>query len=100
MTTIKLVIAPEAADDIQQAYSWYERQRTGLGEGFLTCVDACLATIRRSPELHAPVHENYRRALIRRFPYMIFYEYIEDVVTVFCVFHTSRDPHKWKARLR
>jgi hypothetical protein len=45
------------------------------------------------------VHETYRRALIRRFPFAIFYEYAGTKVTVYAVFHTSRDPEKWRNRL-
>ncbi len=51
------------------------------------------------PELHAKVHEEYRRALVRRFPYAIFYEYTGGKVTVYCIFHASRDPKKWRNRL-
>jgi plasmid stabilization system protein ParE len=70
-----------------------------LGEEFLSCVDACLEGIRRTPEMHAVVHENYRRGLVRRFPYAVFYEYAEDTVTVYGIFHTSRNPEKWRQRL-
>jgi hypothetical protein len=51
------------------------------------------------PEMYAFAHEGYRRALVRRFPYAVFYEYANDVVTVYCVFHTARDPAKWRRRL-
>jgi plasmid stabilization system protein ParE len=95
----ELILAPEAQRDIDEAYAWYERQRTGLGEEFLTCVDACIQAISRTPGMHRVVHENYRRALVRRFPYAVFYEATEDTVTVYCVFHTSRDPEKWRERL-
>ena len=95
----RLIIAPEAARDIDEAYGWYESQRVGLGEEFLGCVDACIQAIRRMPEMHARVYENYRRALVRRFPYAVFYDYSGGPVTVYCVFHTSRDPQKWRERL-
>jgi hypothetical protein len=49
--------------------------------------------------MSALVYEAYRRALIRRFPFASFYEYAESVVTVYAVFHTSRDPGKWRQRL-
>jgi hypothetical protein len=49
--------------------------------------------------MHALVHENYRRGLVRRFPYSVFYEYANDTVTVYCIFHHSRDPGKWRRRL-
>jgi plasmid stabilization system protein ParE len=95
----ELIVAPEAEQDLAEAYAWYEARRVGLGEEFLTSVDACIEAIRRSPEMHQIVHENYRRGLVRRFPYAVFYEYTNETVTVYCVFHTSRDPAKWRRRL-
>ncbi|PIQ45289.1 MAG: recombinase [Deltaproteobacteria bacterium CG12_big_fil_rev_8_21_14_0_65_43_10] len=95
----ELIIAPEAQEDVDEAYCWYKNRRPGLGEEFLDCVDACIQAICRMPELHPKVHEEYRRALVRRFPYAIFYEYAGGKVTVYCIFHTSRDPKKWHNRL-
>lgn len=94
-----LVIAPEAEQDINEAYAWYENRRVGLGEDFLNRVDACIQAISRTPEMHAKVHETYRRGLVRRFPYAGFYEFVDDPVTVYCDFHTSRGPDKWRQRL-
>ena len=70
-----LVIAPEAELDIAVAYAWYEDRRVGLGEEFLSSVEACIESIRRRPALYAIVHEEYLRNLIRRFPYAVYYEY-------------------------
>jgi len=95
----KLAIAPEAELDIAEAYVWYEGRRVGIGEEFLSSVDACIQSIRRQPEMYPIVHEGYRRALIRRFPYAVFYEHDGTTVTVYSVFHTSRDPAKWRQRL-
>ncbi len=92
----KLVLAPEVEQDLSEAYGWYESHRYGLGEEFLSCVDACIL---RSPELHAKIHHDYRRILVRRFPYVIFYEYLDGTVTVYCIFHASRNPDKWRKRL-
>lgn len=96
----EVVLSAEALEDISQAYDWYEKRQDGLGEEFLSCVDACIQRIRRSPELHARVFEGFRRAIVRRFPYSIFYEYIRDTVIVYCVFHSSQDPNKWRDRLK
>ena len=95
----ELTLAPEAEQDIAEAYAWYEAQRTGLGEDFLSSVDACIQAICRMPEMHRVFHENYRRGLVRRFPYAVFYEYAAGTVTVYGVFHTSQDPDKWRQRL-
>lgn len=96
---VELIIAQEAQQDVDEAYSWYEDRRPGLGEEFLACVDACIQAICRVPELHAEVHEEYRRALVRRFPYAVFHEYTGGKVIVYGIFHTSRDSKKWRNRL-
>jgi hypothetical protein len=46
----ELLIAPEARQDIEEAYSWYEICRFGLGEEFLGCVEVCIQQICRSPQ--------------------------------------------------
>ena len=96
---VELVVALEAEADTLEAYAWYERRRAGLGEEFLSSVDACMESIRRQPDMYPVVHERYRRSLVRRFPYAVFYERSESTVTIYAVFHTSRDPDKWRQRL-
>jgi plasmid stabilization system protein ParE len=93
------VVAPEAELDLVEAYVWYEDRRTGLGEEFLGSVDACVQRICRNPEAFEVVHESYRRALVRRFPYAVFFDHDNELVTIYCVFHTVRDPEKWRQRL-
>jgi len=95
----ELVIAPEATSDIESAYAWYEKRRVGLGEEFLGCVDAIIQGLGRTPEMYSKVYKEYRRALVRRFPYAIFYEYSDRIITIYAVFHTARDPDKWRERL-
>ena len=95
----ELVIAPDAAQDLDEAYGWYESHRVGLGEEFLSCVDACVQEICRFPEMFVKIHKGCRRSLVRRFPYAVFYEHLNGTIQVYCVFHTSRSPEKWRLRL-
>jgi len=95
-----VIILPETEQDVTDAYDWYQTHKVGLEEDFLQCVDICIQSIQRNPEMYAIAHEGYRRALIRRFPYAIFYEYLEDELTLYAVFHCSQDPKKWRNRLR
>jgi plasmid stabilization system protein ParE len=95
----QLILLPESVRDLTEAYRWYEERRTGLGAEFLRNVEACFDSMRRHPEMYAVAHENYRRALVRRFPYAIFYEHEAATITVYAVFHSAQDPHKWRARL-
>jgi len=99
--TLQLVLTPEAKADAAQAFRWYEEQSPGLGMEFLRCTEALIQKIQQTPRLYPVVHEGYRRALIRRFPYAIFYE-IEaspERCVVFSIFHGSQDPEKWRTRL-
>lgn len=95
----ELVLAPEAEEDLALAYDWLESHRLGLGEDFLARVDACLRSVRRNPLLYPVVHEGYRRALVRRFPYAVFYEHTAGRVVVYAIPHTARDPLRWRERL-
>jgi hypothetical protein len=79
-----------------------------LSAVLLTCVTGCVPGITWLPDSSGFVcmagHNgeklvHYRRGLVRRFPYAVFYEYTNDAMTVYCVFHTSRDPEKWRQRL-
>jgi len=99
MALRNLIILPDAEQDTSLAYIWYEEQELGLGEEFLRCVDACIHFIQRNAEIHQVVHENYRRAIVRRFPYVVFYEYSDTKVIVYAIFHCSQDPKKWRSRL-
>jgi plasmid stabilization system protein ParE len=94
-----LIILPQAEKDIKEAYDWYQERELGLGEEFLRCIDASIQTIARNPEIYVFAHEKYRRALVRRFPYAIFYEYFEETITVYAVFHCSQDSKKWRNHL-
>jgi plasmid stabilization system protein ParE len=62
-------------------------------------LDASMESLRRNPEMCPVVHGVYRRALIRRFPYAVFYEYAEARITVYAVLHASRGPQKTRERL-
>ena len=95
------ILLPEAKADVAGAYSWYEKQSFGLGMEFLRCVETALLSIQRSPLSYPTVHESYRRSLVRRFPFAIFFEFAPDQnrCIIYSVFHCSQNPEKWRSRL-
>ena len=80
------------------AASWYEAQRSGLGTEFLDQVQAAFGRISESPNVYPEVGRSARRALVRRFPFGVFYRVESATVVVFAVMHGSRDPQRWKQR--
>jgi plasmid stabilization system protein ParE len=90
----RVILLPRAIREAADARGWYESRRGGLGDEFVQSVERCIESIRRTPELYAFAHEQYRRALVRRFPYAAFYEYTDEAIIVYSVFHCSQDPEK------
>jgi plasmid stabilization system protein ParE len=97
--TRRLIIRPQAEADIEDIFGWYEARRPGLGAAFVEAVDACLAGIEQQPEMHPELYRRARRALLRRFPYTVFYVIQDESIEVVACFHTRRDPRRWKARV-
>jgi plasmid stabilization system protein ParE len=95
----EVILTIEAEQDLAEAYAWYEQQRVGLGEEFMAVVGECIRIVSTAPEAFERVRLDYRRALVQRFPYAVFYEFAHDTVGVYAVFHTARNPKKWRKRL-
>lgn len=83
---------------IEDAAGWYEEQGTGLGREFLDEVFRSLQRVVEQPQSYSSVHRATRRALIRRFPFGVFYRIEADSIVVVAVMHGSRDPQRWKQR--
>lgn len=92
---VEVILRSRAEQDLEVARSWYEAQRPGLGEEFLMSVQQRLEAIRSFPESNRAIYGKVRRALVRRFPYLIFYLFTPQRVVVLAVLHTSRNPASW-----
>ncbi|HYD51092.1 MAG TPA: type II toxin-antitoxin system RelE/ParE family toxin [Gemmatimonadaceae bacterium] len=96
--TPRLFVRDDAAADIEAAAEWYEERRAGLGGEFLRAVRATLAAVERWPEQFGVAREPIRRALLRRFPYAVFYVREAEHIVVIACLHARRDPHVWQSR--
>ena len=98
----RLRVTAAAFADMEDAAIWYENQRTGLGQKFLSAVKKGFDTIQSFPERYAFADDKkVRKKYLLPAPfrsYMIIYHLNDDLVTVTAVFHTSRDPRQWQSR--
>ena len=94
----KVHLLSEAETDIEEAASWYEIQREGLGGEFLDEVQSVFSAISDNPVLHAIIHRHTRRALLRRFPFAVYYRIDKKSLAVIAVMHGSRHPKRWRTR--
>ena len=83
---------PELEEDVLSGFVWYEHKATGLGEDFLRLFYACSEELPRNPFLYQTIHGEFRRCLLRRFPYSIYYRVVDYEVVVLGLFHCARDP--------
>ncbi len=96
------IVLPEAEDEIREALLWYEARREGLGIEFLGVIEEAMARVANAPNawpVWAP-NVRYRRTVLRRFPYLLFYEIRGDTIEFVAVAHASRRPGYWLSRTR
>ena len=91
---------PQVEADARQGRTWYEAKAPGLGEEFLRVFYACSEELGRNPQVYPKVHREFRRRLLRRFPYAIYFRIKGDQVVVFGLFHCARDPRRLRRELR
>ena len=91
-------IRPEAERDVRKAFSWYESQRHGLGRELVAELDTIYERLSENPYLYADIHSGVRRAVVRRFPYAVFYLVAETEVRVLAVIDMARNPAVWERR--
>jgi len=91
---------PEVEDDAFAGYAWYEEKSAGLGDEFLRVFYACAGQIPRNPLLYPKVYRGFRRRLLRRFPYAIYFIVEGDEAVVFGLFHCARAPRAVRGELR
>ena len=94
----RLVLRPEAQNEIIEAAEWYSARGRGLAAEFLRASDACIASVLRNPFQYPVVHGEKRRVLLHRFPYALIYTVAVDEVVILACMHGRRDPKRWQSR--
>ena len=94
----RLLIEPEAEADIASAFDWYEVQRSGLGSEFLAELASVLENVEGNSEQYPIITGRTRRALVRRFPFGVFFVVDPDLIAVTACMHCRRDPRRWQIR--
>ena len=83
-----------ARRELEEAISWYDLQREGLGGEFYAEVSSCLTRIAESPERFRKIRGPIRRAILQRFPYTIHFVPEATRIVILAVFRVRRDPRQ------
>ncbi|MDE3040078.1 MAG: type II toxin-antitoxin system RelE/ParE family toxin [Nitrospirota bacterium] len=90
---------PDALAELEQAKSWYDTQRLGLGESFFQEITTAISRIREAPNTWLEYQRGTRRFLVHRFPFAVIYGHRSTGLLVLAVMHLKRRPGYWKERL-
>jgi toxin ParE1/3/4 len=96
--TRTVLFRPQAAAEARAARRWYEEQQPGLGARFADAIDEAIERIASSPAAFPVVHGEIRRAVVRRFPYGIYFREHADELVIIAVMHGRRHPLRWQSR--
>ena len=86
----ELVVEPSAARDIAGADTHYAQ--FDKADAFLSAIDVVFEQLTSMPLMYPAVHGEVRRALLRRFPFSVFFIVEGPRVFVLAVHHQRRDP--------
>jgi len=94
----RIVFTQAARLELIKAQDWYESEAAGLGRRFREAIEVQTERMSAHPLQFPIVFKNVHRALLRRFPYSLFFVVEGDTLFVIGCFHASRDPEQWRQR--
>lgn len=89
----ELRILPEVAADVAEAANWYHREGyVGLGDRFIAAFHSHVLHVQQTGEIYRVVYSDFRRILLKPFPYSLYYRYHGEFLVVTLVIHAARNP--------
>lgn len=98
--TRRVRVAPEAEAELGAAALSYESKCAGLGVDFVSAIDVALERIAENPLAFPAWREDlpFRKYVVWRFPFLVFFTVSGEAVDVFAVAHAKRRPGYWMDR--
>ncbi len=93
-----VILQPEAEADLDEAFEYLERQRTGLGFDLLAAIADVITVLEETPFVFQKIQGEKRRMVIQRFQYNLIYKVIGSNVYILAILHGSRNPKRWEDR--
>jgi len=94
----EVTLHEDADEEFKAAIRFYETRHPGLGEIFLQRISESFASIETQPLTGQILFDDFRRRLIRQFPYSIVYRVEAERIFILAVALWRRRPAYWKSR--
>src|SRR2546427_6968122 len=80
--TPRLLLEPEAEAEFLEAGRWYAERNPAFAAAFRVSVERTLEAVEREPQRFPIALRDIRKALVRRFPYVVYYVVLSDLISV------------------
>jgi len=97
---MKLIYLDAANSEFDDAISYYNKERDGLGFEFADEVKRTIERIENYPRAWTSLSKRARRCLVHRFPYSVIYEVRDDLLIIIAIHHNRRKPENWRNRFK
>lgn len=95
---IRVILSPDAKEDISSIIEWYHRADPNLASRFEQQTLTTLRRIGRFPYAFPIMKGTVRQALLKRFPYAIYYSLRSNKALITAVLHQRRSDIVWITR--
>ncbi|OBW41393.1 Plasmid stabilization system protein [Chryseobacterium sp. MOF25P] len=87
-------------NDLKEINNWYRKIDKKLSDNFLKEFRSKIKFIKENPLACELRYDNNRIVFLKKYPFGIHYFYNEkkNLIEIYSVFHTSRNPEQWKDR--
>lgn len=91
-----IVFHPDASEDIQESFVWYELKQKCLGVKFENELKRTLDFISNHPKSFKIQKLHFRETPLKKFPFVIVYKVLEHekAIRILAVYHAKRNPIK------
>ena len=93
-----LKLHPLAENDLKIALNYYYEISPKLEKRFLSHIDKQFNDILQAPKTFQFETKTSQKVIMNKFPYIIIYEQIENLIIILAIFHTKQNPNKLTKR--
>ena len=92
---MKVNFLPQAQNELSETVDFYEQQLKGLGDLFYKEVAEAIEMISLFPQGWQLITKMSRKCCLHKFPYMILYGIVDDVIVISSIAHQHRHPDSY-----
>ena len=89
---MQIKILQAAKEDLHEGFEFYEAQKRGVGQYFLTQIFSDIESLQSFAGVHIVCFGQYYRLLVKKFPFAIYYRIFDAQIRIYAVIDCRRSP--------